>query len=131
MKRLIDIAIVGAMLCVGAIAGESLQWEKTTSTTNSTVTFTIPSDFQDNWYKLSNVQFEHTTAGAWAITVKTVTGGDRTNNVFSGTASTNSVGALWLPDGDLWIRTIEDTTNTQIVVTSGGTNFAATIQLAK
>lgn len=129
MKRFIDIVVAGAMLCGAAYAG-GLNLEDSTATTNSTTTYTIDVDYLD-WYKLANVQFEHTTAGAWVLTVAIVTGGDRTNNVFYGTASTNSTGTIWLPDGELWLKTIEDTTNTQIVTTSSGTNYTATIQLSK
>ena len=128
MKYLVSIFVAVAVAASAAIAG--LEWEQTTATTNGTVTFTLPFNFLD-WYKLANVQIENGTTGAWAITVATVTGGDRTNNVFQGTASTNSTGSLWLLDGDLWVKTIEAATNTQIVVTSGATNFTATIQLSK
>jgi len=130
MKRLVNIAVVSALLTVGVIA-ENLQIEDSTSTTNSATTYTIPADLPLNFYKLSNIQFEHDVAGAWSITVYTVTGGDRTNNVFQGTASTNSTGSMWLLDGDLWIKTAEDGTNTTINTTSSGTNYTATIQLAK
>ena len=128
MKYLVSIFVAVAVASSAAFAG--LEWEQTTATTNGTVTFTLPFNFLD-WYKLANVQIENGTAGAWAITVATVTGGDRTNNVFQGTASTNSTGSLWLLEGDLWVKTIESATNTQIVVTSGATNFTATIQLSK
>ena len=130
MKRLIDIAVAGCLFCGVALA-EELQIENSTSTTNGTTTYTFDSNYPLNWYKLSNVQFEHTVAGAWTLTVKDITGGDRTNNVFQGTATTNSTGSIWLLDGDLWIKVREDGTNTQIVTTSSGTNYTATIQLAK
>ena len=130
MKRLIDITLA-SLLFAGVAVAENLQIEDSTATTNSTTTYTFADDVPFNWYKLSSVQFEHGTAGAWDITVAIITGGDRTNNVFSGSATTNSVGAIWLLDGDLWVKVREDGTNTQIVTTSSGTNYTATIQLAK
>jgi len=130
MKHLFAI-VVAVCAFAGLAFAEELQIENSTSTTNSTTTYTFDSGFPLNWYKLSNVQFEHSTAGAWSITVAIVTGGDRTNNVFEGTASTNSTGAIWLLDGDLWVKVREDGTNTQIITTSSGTNYTATIQLTK